>query len=109
MGTGSALKVASLKACKHVSKMAEDRQARSTWLGQDEMKKQEDILIVIFSFSMHLPSEIAIFEPTVCPPMVQDSPEIDTDCPENPKMVSKRTDVAKLWELLIQGGPQDGP
>ena len=95
MGTGSALKVASLKACKHVSNVAEDSQARSTWLGRDEMEEQETIPIVICYFrcpslakslfSMHLPNEIIVFEPTVCLPMVQDSPEIDARLPRKPQ------------------------
>ena len=118
--------------------MAEDSQAKSTRLGEEKVKEQENILIVCFSFSVDLPSEIIIFEPTVCPPMASDSPEIGTRLPKKlqdgfeknrhgpncgnyrskvaPKTDHESSKVAPRLPKRTRGGakmapawPQDGP
>ena len=69
MGTGSALKVESVKARRHDSKMAEDSQDRVKTASRRKDIITKHILSSSSQFLTNDPSEIAIFKRTVCPQM----------------------------------------
>ena len=85
MGTGSALKGESFKAQRSDSKVT-DYIAKIRSRRPLEEKIQEEVLIVIFSCLIHVPSEIVILKPKVRPEVAPRWPEISPKAPKDGRL-----------------------